>query len=43
MAKSKAKATPFAAPAALVTPQSYDQCMTIVIGVDQVASAMEAR
>jgi len=33
----------YVAPAALVTPQSYDQCMTVVIGVDQVASAMETR
>ena len=43
MAKPKPKPVSYVAPAALVTPQSYDQCMTVVIGVDQVASAMEAR
>jgi len=43
MAKPKTKPMSYVAPAALVTPQSYDQCMTVVIGVDQVASAMETR
>lgn len=43
MAKPKPKPVSYVAPAALVTPQSYDQCMTVVIGVDQVASAMETR
>lgn len=43
MVKSKAKAAPFVAPAALVTPRSYDQCMAVVAGVDQVVSALEAR
>lgn len=43
MAKPKTKPVSYVAPAALVTPQSFDECMTVVIGVDQVASAMETR
>ena len=43
MAKSKANAASPSAPTALVTPASYDQCMAVISGVDQVAATMEAR
>ena len=43
MAKSKVTAASSSAPAALVTPVSYDQCMAVVAGVDHVAATLEAR
>ena len=43
MSKKPIPAASATSAAALVTPASYDQCMAVISGVDQVAATMEAR